>query len=141
MNVPTTAGPYWPFWVYVAAVLALITGMMILSYLLGSRRISQNTGIPYESGVAPTGSAHVRISVNFYLMALFFVVFDLEAVFIAAWAVAARESGWPGYIGVLIFIVMLFAALVYLWKIGALDYIKRQRTTREEFPAGDGIRD
>ena len=75
-----------------------------------------------ESGIVSEGSVHVRLSVKFYLVAMFFVVFDLEAVFIFLWAVAGRELGWAGYTEVLIFIGVLTATLAYLWRTGALDW-------------------
>jgi NADH-quinone oxidoreductase subunit A len=68
------------------------------------------------------GSAHVRLSARFYLIAMFFVIFDLEAVFVFAWAVAARELGWPGYWEMAIFVGLLVVALAYLWRLGALDW-------------------
>jgi NADH-quinone oxidoreductase subunit A len=96
--------------------------MLTVSWLLGQRHRGRETGEPYESGVAPTGSARLRLSANFYIIAMFFVIFDLEVVFIVAWAVAIRELGWPGYIGVLLFIGVLMIALLYEWKLGALDW-------------------
>jgi NADH-quinone oxidoreductase subunit A len=103
----------WPLVVYAVIVLGLVAGMLTLSWLLGQRHRRRETGEPYESGVAPTGSARQRLSASFYLIAMFFVIFDLEAVFILAWAVAAREVGWAGYLGVLLFIGVLVAALLY----------------------------
>ncbi|MBP1624424.1 MAG: NADH-quinone oxidoreductase subunit [Acidobacteria bacterium] len=70
----------------------------------------------------PTGSARLHFSAKFYLIAMFFVIFDLEAVFIFAWAVAVPELGWMGYLEVLIFIIVLAATLIYLWRLGALDW-------------------
>jgi NADH-quinone oxidoreductase subunit A len=71
---------------------------------------------------------HVRLAVPYYPVAIFFVIFDLEAIFIFAWAVAFREAGWLGYLEMLFFIGVLAASLVYLWRIGALDWrTKRQR--------------
>jgi NADH-quinone oxidoreductase subunit A len=116
----------WPLVVYVAMALALVTSMLALSWLLGQRHADRATGEPYESGINPTGSARLRLSADFYLIAMFFVIFDLEAVFIFAWAVAAREVGWVGYIGVVIFIGLLVAALLYEWRMGALDWRARQ---------------
>jgi NADH-quinone oxidoreductase subunit A len=112
----------WPLVVYVAMVMALVTGMLVLSWLSGQRHADRATGEPYESGINPTGSARLRLSADFYLIAMFFVIFDLEAVFIFAWAVAAREVGWVGYIGVVIFIGVLVAALLYEWRMGTLDW-------------------
>jgi NADH-quinone oxidoreductase subunit A len=113
--------------VYFAAVVVIVAGMLSLSYVLGERHRQRTTGKPYESGMPPTGSARLRFDVKFYLVATFFVVFDLEAVFLFAWAVAARELGWAGYIEVTVFIGVLLAALVYLWRTGALDWGSRPR--------------
>ncbi len=115
-------GTLWPLAVYAAAVILLVGGMIGTSYVLGQRHRDRATGDPYESGIVSTGSARVRLSVKFYLVAMFFVIFDLEAVFLFAWAVAARELGWGGYVEALVFIGILVAALVYLWRRGALDW-------------------
>jgi NADH-quinone oxidoreductase subunit A len=96
--------------------------MLTLSYVLGQRHTEPATGAPFESGIVSEGSVHVRLSVKFCLVATFFVVFDLEAVFIFLWAVAGRELGWAGYTEVLIFIGVLTATLAYLWRTGALDW-------------------
>jgi NADH-quinone oxidoreductase subunit A len=120
----------WAFGVYFLLVLALVITMLIVSYFLGQRHQERATGSPYESGIVSTGSAHVRLSAKFYLVAMFFVIFDLEAVFIFAWAVVGRALGWTGYFEVLVFSGILIAALVYLWRLGALDWGSLQRHTR-----------
>ena len=112
----------WPLAVYFAAVILIVVTMLLLSYVLGQRHTEPATGSPFESGIVSEGSVHVRLSVKFYLLAMFFVVFDLEAVFIFLWAVAGRELGWAGYREVLIFIGVLIATLVYLWRTGALNW-------------------
>lgn len=112
----------WPLGIYFIAVLALVAAMIALSSYLGERHREKQTGEPYESGVASTGGARVRFDVKFYLIAMFFVIFDLEAVFIFAWAVSLRETGWQGYTEMLFFITILAATLVYLWRIGALEW-------------------
>ena len=117
----------WPMVVYFIAVLALVASMLVLSYLLGQRHRERATGEPYESGIVSTGSARLRFSVKFYLVAMLFVIFDLEVVFVIAWAIAFRELGWAGYFGVLFFIVVLVAALIYEWRLGALDWGSRDR--------------
>jgi NADH-quinone oxidoreductase subunit A len=114
--------PMWPLALYFAAVIIVVVGMLGLSFVLGERHKEQATGEPYESGISPTGSARVRLSVKFYLVAVFFLIFDLEAAFIYAWAVALHEVGWTGYIEVLVFIGVLLVALIYLWRVGALDW-------------------
>jgi NADH-quinone oxidoreductase subunit A len=112
----------WPLVIYILAVMALAVAIILLSYLIGQRHTDRATGEPFESGVLTTGTARLRFSAKFYLVAMFFVIFDLEAAFIFAWAVAATELGWAGYIEVLVFIGVLAAALVYLWRLGALDW-------------------
>ena len=117
----------WPLCVYGAAVAALVGGIVVTSYVLGERHRERFTAQPYESGILSTGTARLRLSVKFYLVAVFFVIFDLESVFIFAWASAFRELGWAGYLEMLIFIGILLAALVYLWRVGALDWSAAQR--------------
>src|SRR5262245_55277536 len=122
--------PLWPLVVYFVAVLALVASMLGLSSLLGQRHHDRDTDTPYEAGVAPTGSARLRFATSFYLVALFFVIFDLEAVFLFAWAIAARALGWSGYVGMLIFMGVLAAALFYEWRLGILDDWGRARQRR-----------
>lgn len=117
----------WPLVVYLVAVILLVIAMLGLSYFLGQQHREKATAEPFESGVVPVGYARFRLSAKFYLVAVFFVIFDLEAVFIFAWAIAFRETGWAGYIEVLIFIGILIAALVYLWRLGALDWAPERR--------------
>ena len=117
----------WPLGLYFAGVLVVLAGMLGLSYLLGQRHREPQTGVPYESGMAITGSARLRFDVQFYLNAVFFVIFDLEAAFIFAWAVALRDIGWPGYLAMLVFIGFLVVALIYLWQLGALDWRRAGR--------------
>jgi NADH-quinone oxidoreductase subunit A len=119
----------WPLALYFLAVLAIVAAMVGISFVLGERHKQRTTGEPYESGISPTGSARLRFDARFYLIAVFFVIFDLEAPFIFAWAVAVREVGWAGYVEILVFIGILLAALVYLWRVGALEMTTlRQRS-------------
>jgi NADH-quinone oxidoreductase subunit A len=119
----------WPLAVYIAAVLLLAAAMIGLSYILGERHTGRATGEPYESGIMPTGAAWIRFDVKYYLVAMFFVIFDLESIFIFAWAVCVKEAGWGGYLAIVIFIGILIAALFYLWRMGALDWgtLKQER--------------
>lgn len=116
------SAPLWPLIVYFIVVIILVLGMLGASYVLGQRHREGSTDVPYESGIAPTGSARLRFPAEFYLVGMFFVIFDLESVFTFAWAIAARQAGWVGFIEIAIFIVVLLAALVYLWRVGALDW-------------------
>jgi NADH-quinone oxidoreductase subunit A len=111
----------WSLLIYIAAVIGLIGIMLGLSYILGQRHNDRAKGEPYEGGMIPTGSARLKFSADFYLIAMFFVIFDLEAVFLIAWAISVREAGWFGFIGVSIFVFLLLVVLIYEWRIGALD--------------------
>jgi NADH-quinone oxidoreductase subunit A len=95
--------------------------MLGLSYILGSRSKNIPGSAPYESGIKITGSARLRFPAKFYLIAMFFVLFDIETVFIITWAIAFREVGWAGYLGLLIFVVILLIILLYEWRSGALE--------------------
>jgi NADH-quinone oxidoreductase subunit A len=118
---------YWVLLVYTVAVIGLVAGMIGVSYILGQRHMMRATRQPFESGIVPVGYARFRLPVQFYLVAMFFVIFDLEAAFLYAWATAVREAGWTGYVVILVFIAALLAALVYLWRAGALDWGPRPR--------------
>jgi NADH-quinone oxidoreductase subunit A len=113
--------PLWPLAFYFVAVVVLLATIIGLSALLGESHRERTTAEPYESGMMLTGSARRRFDVNFYLMAVFFVIFDLETAFIIGWAIALRQVGWSGYVEVVVFIAILLAALVYLWRVGALE--------------------
>ena len=134
MNTPQVYNPAtWPLAVFFIIAVFLVIFMLAVSFVLGQRHRNRATDEPYECGIVSTGSARVRFGVKFYLMAMFFVIFDLEAVFIFAWAVAARELGWVGFFEVLLFIGILIAALFYLWRVGALDWgTRRQQKMRDE---------
>lgn len=128
MNAPAVqSASLWPLVVYFAAVIATVIVMLTLSSILGQKHREKATAEPFESGVIPVGYARFRLSARFYLIALLFVIFDLETIFIFAWAVAFREAGWTGYLGILIFILILIAALIYEWRLGALDWGSRGR--------------
>ena len=114
------ADALWPLFLYGGAVLGIVLAMLGLSYLAGEK--DRKHGEPFESGVVTIGEGRFRLSAQFYLIAMFFVIFDLEAVFIYAWAVAVRETGWAGYIEMLIFVGILVVGLIYLWRLGALDW-------------------
>ncbi|MDD4934543.1 MAG: NADH-quinone oxidoreductase subunit A [Acidiphilium sp.] len=112
----------WFLVVYFAAVLALVAVMIGASFVLGQRHMARSTVLPFESGMLPVADARLRFPIQFYLVAMLFVIFDLESVFIYAWAIAIRPSGWNGYLAMLGFIGLLLAALAYLWRIGALEW-------------------
>ncbi|WP_284256551.1 NADH-quinone oxidoreductase subunit A [Acidocella aquatica] len=117
----------WILALYFAAVLALVTAMIGSSFFLGQRHMTRSTAQPFESGMLPLGDARLRFPIQFYLVAMLFVLFDLESVFIYTWAIAIRPAGWNGYIAMLMFIGVLLAALGYLWRLGALDWGPKSR--------------
>ena len=117
----------WALGTYVCAVLAIVGLMLGMSWVLGGRNEARAKYEAFESGVVSVGSGRLRISAKFYLVAMFFVIFDLEAVFLYAWAVSVRESGWSGFVEATIFIVVLLIGLVYLWRLGALDWAPTQK--------------
>src|SRR2546428_1875586 len=114
--------PIWPFILYTSIVLCLVLAILALSYVLGQRHKERATGQPYESGILETGTARLRFSSQFYLVAMLFVIFDIEVVFIVLWALSFKELGWPGYLGICVFIGLLIIVLIYEWSIGALDF-------------------
>ena len=125
----------WPFLLYAIAVALLLGITLVAAWLLGARtRHTAATDMPFESGIVPVGSAQqTRLSIEFYLIAIFFVIFDLETIFIFAWGVAFFELGWPGYLGASAFIVILLIVLVYEWRTGALDWGVLARRERSSF--------
>lgn len=115
---------YWPLALYSFLVFVLVIAMLVISFFLGEHHRERVTIEPYESGIKPTGSTGIRLSIKFYLIALFFVIFDVESIFIFAWAIAFRQLGWAGYIEIIIFISVVVLTLVYLWRMGALDWVR-----------------
>lgn len=130
--IPIDNQPLWPLVVYFVAIVAIVAAMIALSYILGQRHRERATTEPYESGIAATGTARVRFDIKFYLVAVFFLIFDLEAAFLYAWAVAVRETGWAGYAGILVFTGVLAAGLAYLWRLGALDWGSRKTMSKSK---------
>ena len=116
---------YIPLLIYALGVLFILAFMLGFSFVLGQRHVGRETNVPYESGIKTTGTARIRFSAKFYLVAMLFVIFDLEVVFIFAWAIVARQLGWPGYWGLLVFVTILVAGLFYEVRMGALDFLRR----------------
>jgi len=112
----------WPVLVYGAIVFSLIGAILLVSYVLGQHHKDRATEEPYEGGILSTGSARLRFSAQFYMIAMLFVIFDVETIFIFSWAIAFQELGWLGYAGVLVFIALLVIVLIYEWRNGALDF-------------------
>lgn len=122
MEETTTLNDLWPLLVYAGGVVLLVSIMLTASYFLGERHKETVTDTVYESGIKVTGDARLMFPIHFYILAMFFVIFDLEVVFIVAWAINAKVLGWAGYIAISVFIGILVAVLIYEWRIGALDF-------------------
>ena len=117
----------WTVAVYLGGVIFLCVFMLGVPVWLGGRDWGRAKNEPFESGIVGQGGARLRLSAKFYLTAMFFVIFDVEALFLYAWAVSVREVGWAGFVEVTVFVVVLLAGLVYLWRLGALEWAPESR--------------
>ena len=117
---------YFPVLVQIVIAVLVASGLVALSYLLGKRVKSRVKDTPYESGIAPTGSARERFSVKFYLVGIVFILFDIEAIFLYPWAVVYRELKMFAFVEMLVFIVLILSGFFYIWKKGALDWSREQ---------------
>ncbi|MDX7808485.1 NADH-quinone oxidoreductase subunit A [Aeromonas caviae] len=125
---------HWAFAVYVIGAICICLTMIGLAALLGGRAYGRAKNKPFESGVDSVGNARLRFSAKFYLVAMFFVIFDVEALYLFAWSVSVRESGWVGFIEATIFITLLLVGLLYLWRNGALDWAPKKRVLTDKKP-------
>ena len=108
--------------IYILLAIATAGGMLFASYLLGPRRKREAKDTPYECGMPVTGTARERFSVKFYLVALAFLLFDIETVFLIPWAVVYKKLGAAGVVEAAVFILILAFGLYYIWKRGALEW-------------------
>ncbi|MEY1663161.1 NADH-quinone oxidoreductase subunit A [Isoalcanivorax beigongshangi] len=120
----------WPFVVFLLGIAAMCAFMLGVSSLLGGKAWGRAKNLPFESGAESFGDARLRFSAKFYLVAMLFVIFDVEALYLFAWATAVREAGWAGFIEVTLFVAFLLVGLIYLVRIGALDWAPRPRSER-----------
>ena len=118
-------------WLSILLMIALGAGFalvsVLLSSVLGPRKPTPEKEAPYECGMPAVGDARERQSVKFYLVAMIFLLFDIEVAFLYPWAMALRELGWPGFVQVLLFMTLLLAGYVYVWRKGALDWGEEKR--------------
>jgi NADH-quinone oxidoreductase subunit A len=123
---PVTLSPWTPgflsFALYAAIVVGLLVLLLFLTAWLGEKKPDPEKARPYECGVIPTGWARFRYPVPFYLVAVFFLIFDVEAAFIFSWAVAMEDLSWRGWLQISFFIIVLLLSLFYIWKKGGLDW-------------------
>jgi NADH-quinone oxidoreductase subunit A len=121
--MPTTYPEiYFPVLVQVLIAMAIAGGLVAASTLLGKHVKSPLKDTPYESGMAPVGSARERFSVKFYMVGMIFILFDIEAVFLYPWAVVYRQLKLFGFFEMLIFVLLILVGFFYVWKKGALDW-------------------
>ncbi|WP_186368698.1 NADH-quinone oxidoreductase subunit NuoA [Yersinia alsatica] len=138
MSMSTTTeviAHHWAFAVFLIGAIGLCGLMLLGAFFLGGRARARAKNVPYESGIDSVGSARLRLSAKFYLVAMFFVIFDVEALYLYAWSISIRESGWVGFIEATIFILVLLAGLVYLVRIGALDWTPARSNRRVSKPS------
>jgi NADH-quinone oxidoreductase subunit A len=129
----TINGEFLPLVLYTAAATLLIGLLLVAAWWLGAKSRTAAKEIAYESGVIPTGTARLAYPVPFYLVAIFFIVFDVEAVFIFAWAVAWDELGLIGLLHITFFIVVLLLGLAWLWIKGGLEWGPQKAVRRSRF--------
>ncbi len=108
--------------IYTIATVLLIAVMLIAAWWFGAKTTNRNKELPYESGVIPTGSARLRLFIPFYLLAIFFIVFDVETAFIFTWAVVWDKLGLSGLIHITFFIIALLLGLIWIWLKGGLEW-------------------
>jgi NADH-quinone oxidoreductase subunit A len=108
--------------IYVFLILIFIASQLFIAVWLGEKKKTVEKLRPYESGIIPTGTARLRYPVPFYLVAIFFLIFDVEGAFIFTWAIAYGALGWAGWLQISFFIVLLFLGLIYIWRKGGLDW-------------------
>jgi NADH-quinone oxidoreductase subunit A len=121
----------WPIAAYFIILAGMLIFMMLLSHFLGPKGKQRAKDTPYESGIISVSDNKTRFTNHFFLYAIFFVIFDLETIYLFAWVIAFDDVGWAGFIEASIFIAVLLAALVYLVRIGALELKKRHQPFRQ----------
>ncbi len=113
---------YFPIFVQAIIAAVLAATLIAISYIFGKKVRNKVKDMPYESGMVPTGDARQRFSVKFYLVAMLFILFDIEAIFLYPWVVVYRELKMFAFVEMLIFVVLILSGFLYIWKKGALDW-------------------
>ncbi len=130
----------WSALAFILAAIGLVVFMLVVPRLLGGRSQGTEKEEVFESGVVGAGNARIRMSAKFYLVAIFFVIFDLEALYLYAYSVSVREVGWIGFATAAVFIGILFVGLVYELKLGAMNWApadkRRKKERLTQAPAG-----
>lgn len=138
--MPTSySDTYFPVLVQMALAVVIAAALLTLSFVLGKRIKGRVKDSPYESGIAPTGDARERFSVKFYLVAIVFILFDIEAIFLYPWAVVYRELKMFAFVEMLLFIAFVLAGFFYIWKKGALDWSAEGTTLPGELERASAV--
>ena len=116
------SGSYIPLLLLFGLSLLNAVGMVVASHIINPRRPTPQKEMPYESGMIPLGDTRARFSIKFYMVAISFIVFDLETVFLIPWAVEMESLGWSGFMAMAIFVTVLAVGLLYEWKKGGLEW-------------------
>ena len=116
------SGAYLPLLLLFGVSVVNALGMVVTSHILNPGRPTAQKLMPYESGMIPLGDTRARFSVKFYMVAISFIVFDLETIFLIPWAVRMRELGWSAFVAVGLFVIVLAVGLLYEWKKGGLEW-------------------
>src|SRR5579871_4040276 len=125
---------YFPILVQGLLAVVIAAALIIISYVFGKRVKNAIKDLPYESGIVPTGDARHRFSVKFYLVAMLFILFDIEAIFLYPWAVVYREAGLSKFLfaEMVVFVVLILSGFFYIWKKGALDWSGSDVASRKQ---------
>jgi NADH-quinone oxidoreductase subunit A len=118
---------YLPLLFQVLVAVGLAGGMVVLSFVLGKHKFSKSKMSPYECGMDPIGDASERYSVKFYMVAMLFILFDVEAVFLYPWAVILRELKMFGFWEMMVYIAIVLVGLIYIWKKGVIDWSQTEK--------------
>ncbi len=128
---PTSLSPWEPgilaLGVFSFMALTFVVSILFLSSWLGEKKPNPEKLRPYECGILPTGTARFRYPIAFYLVAAFFLIFDVEAAFVFSWAIAFERLGWSGWLQISFFVIMLLVGLFYIWKKGGLEWGPKTR--------------
>lgn len=109
---------------YIISIIMICAFMLLCGHFLGGKSYRRSQDIPFESGITSTGNARIRFPIKFYLIAMVFVIFDIEGIYVYIWSISIRESGWLGFIEILIFIFILLVSLIYLIRVKSFVWIK-----------------
>ncbi|MES1260567.1 MAG: NADH-quinone oxidoreductase subunit A [Acidobacteriota bacterium] len=128
--MPTSPAEQWlPVLLQMALAMIIAAALVTLSFAIGRRVKNRVKDMPYECGIAPTGDARERFSVKFYLVAMLFILFDIEAIFLYPWAVVYKQLKMFAFLEMLVFVVLILAGFFFIWKKGVLDWAEGERVT------------